>query len=47
MLPLLKAHKLVDALVLGVDKCGHALARHFPPNSPNPNELPDHFIMLG
>ena len=47
MLPLLKAHRLADALVLGVDQCGHTLAKHFPPNTPNPNELPDHFIVLG
>ncbi len=47
MLPLLKEQRLVDALVLGVEQCGDRLAEHFTPNSPNPNELPNHFIMLG
>lgn len=47
MLPLLKARRFADALVLGVEDCGRTLAEHFPPNTPNPNELPDHFIMLG
>lgn len=47
MRPLLKTHRLADALVLGVEHCGHTLAKHFPPDTPNPNELPDHFIMLG
>ena len=47
MLPLLKVHKLADALVLGIEHCGHTLAKHFPPNASNPNELPDHFIILG
>ena len=47
MLPLLKAEKLTQALVLGVEQSGEKLAKHFPPNATNPNELPDHFIVLG
>jgi putative membrane protein len=47
MLPLLKADKLTDALVLAVEHSGDKLAKHFPPSTTNPNELPDHFIVLG
>ena len=47
MRPILKDQRLCDALVLGVEHCGTTLAKHFPPNSLNPNELPDHFIVLG
>lgn len=47
MLPLLKAQKFTEALVLGVEHSGAKLAKHFPPSTANPNELPDHFIVLG
>lgn len=47
MKPLLKAQKLTEALVLGVQQSGEKLAKHFPPSAANPNELPDHFIVLG
>ncbi len=47
MLPLLKAQKLTEALVLGIEHSGEKLAKHFPPTAVNPNELPDHFIVLG
>ena len=46
MLPLLKAQKLTEALELGVEHSGEKLAEHFPPSAANPNELPDHFIVL-
>jgi putative membrane protein len=46
MLPLLRAGHTADALVLAVSRCGIILAEHFPPGAPNPNELPDHFIVL-
>jgi putative membrane protein len=46
MLPLLRNHQTTDALVLGVESCGKILAKHFPAGSENPNELPDHFIVL-
>ena len=46
MLPLLREEKLVDALVLGVEHCGAELAKHFPPDATNANELPDRFILL-
>jgi putative membrane protein len=47
MLPLLKEDKLTDGLVLGVELAGRTLSSHFPPDTPNPNELPDHFIVVG
>jgi putative membrane protein len=47
MLPLLRQGKTTDALILAVNCCGKILAQHFPPGAPNPNELPDHFIVLG
>lgn len=46
MLPLLTEDKLDDALVLGVERAGDLLASHFPPGADNPNELPDHLIVL-
>jgi putative membrane protein len=46
MLPLLRNHQTTDALVLGVERCGAILAKNFPAGSDNPNELPDHFIVL-
>ena len=46
MLPLLRRHEIAEALVLAVQRCGKILAEHFPPGEPNPNELPDHFIVL-
>ncbi len=46
MLPLLRERKTTDALILGVERCGKMLAQHFPAGSENPNELPDHFIVL-
>jgi putative membrane protein len=33
--------------VAAIDACGAHLARHFPPGSSDPNELPDHLIVLG
>ena len=46
MLPLLREGKITDALVLATERCGRELAKHFPPGAENPNELPDHFIVL-
>lgn len=46
MLPLLRRHEIAEALVLAVRRCGAILAEHFPPGEPNPNELPDKFIVL-
>ena len=46
MLPLLKDRKLTEALVLGIEKSGEKLAKHFPPSAKNPNEIPNHFIVL-
>ena len=46
MLPLLREGKITQAMVFATDRCGDELAKHFPPGSENPNELPDHFIVL-
>ncbi len=46
MLPLLREKRTTDALVLAVARCGQLLAQHFPAGRSNPNELPDHFIVL-
>jgi putative membrane protein len=46
MLPLLREKRAADALMLAVDRCGKMLAQHFPAGKRNPNELPDHFIVL-
>ena len=46
MLPLLKEKQTTDALVLAVQRCGALLAKHCPARRHNPNELPDHFIVL-
>jgi putative membrane protein len=46
MRPDLRSGNLTDALVHAVERCGHELAKHFPPGAENPNELPDHFIVL-
>ncbi len=46
MLPHLRAGDLTQGLVQAVDRCGHELAKHFPQGTANPNELPDHFIVL-
>ncbi len=35
-----------DALVTAIAAVGEHLGRHFPPQSRNPNELPDHLIVL-
>ena len=46
MMPLLRERDITEALVLATERCGHELAKHFPPGAENPNELPDHFIVL-
>ena len=46
MLPLLAHHRISDAMVLAVERCGAELSQHFPPGKANPNELPDRFIVL-
>jgi putative membrane protein len=46
MLPLLRRRQQAEALILGVKRCGDFLAKHFPPGTPNPNELPDHLIII-
>jgi putative membrane protein len=46
MRPSLRSGDLTAALVKAVERCGAELAKHFPPGTENPNELPDHFIVL-
>jgi putative membrane protein len=46
MVPHLRSGDVTAGLVHAVDRCGHELAEHFPPGATNPNELPDHFIVL-
>src|SRR5262249_23923427 len=36
----------VDALVAAIGAAGVILAEHFPPSASNPDELPDHLIVL-
>ncbi len=46
MLPIMREHRIADALVLGVERCGEILTQHFPPGTHDSNELPDRFIVL-
>ncbi len=46
MLPLLRKEQTTDALILGVGRCGEALAQHFPPRARNPNELPNKVVLV-
>lgn len=40
------AGKPADGFVMAIAACGEHLAQHFPPGSRDPNELPDHLIVL-
>lgn len=42
----LRAERPVEGYSAAIALCGQVLARHFPPRSDNPNELPDHLILL-
>ncbi len=46
MLPILHEERIGEGLVLGVRRCGEVLARHFPPGTENPDELPNHLIVI-
>ena len=41
MTPLLKAERYTDAVIFSVGKVGEVLARHFPPDPSDRNELPN------
>jgi putative membrane protein len=40
------AGRQVEGFIRAIDRIGAHLAEHFPPGSINPNELPDHLIVL-
>lgn len=40
------AGQLADGFVHAIERIGTHLAKHFPPGSRDPNELPDHLIVL-
>jgi putative membrane protein len=42
----LKADRPVAGFEAAIGRCGAVLAEHFPPQPDNPNELPDHLILL-
>ena len=42
----IKERRSGEALVEAIDRCGGLLAAHFPPESKNPNELPDGLVIL-
>lgn len=42
----LRADCPVEGFAAAIALCGQVLARHFPPRPDNPNELPDHLILL-
>lgn len=44
MTPLLREERFTDAIVLAVRSVGELLARHFPPDNSNPNELSNRVI---
>ena len=40
------AGRQVEGFIRAIERIGIYLAEHFPPESINPNELPDHLIIL-
>ena len=40
------AGRAADGFIAAIADAGHHLARHFPPDAHNPNELPNHLIVL-
>jgi putative membrane protein len=42
----IRSGRLGEGLVEAVQRCGEILGRHVPPSARNPNELPDHLIVL-
>jgi putative membrane protein len=46
MLPEIRSGHLAAGLERAVSRCGALLARHFPPGARNPDELPDHMIVI-
>jgi putative membrane protein len=46
MLPAIRSGDLASGLEHAVGRCGRLLAHHFPPGALNPDELPDHMIVI-
>ena len=42
----MKAGRPAQGFEIAIGQCGEVLARHFPPRADNPNELPDHLVIL-
>jgi putative membrane protein len=42
----ISAAKPADGLIRAIEACGEQLAKHFPPGQFDPNELPNHLIIL-
>lgn len=42
----MKADRPVAGFEQAIDQCGRVLAEHFPTRAGNPNELPDHLVLL-
>lgn len=42
----LAADRPGEGFVAAIERCGALLAKHYPPGSADPNELPDHLIVL-
>lgn len=42
----MKAGRPAQGFEIAIGQCGQVLARHFPPRTDNPNELPDHLVIL-
>jgi putative membrane protein len=40
------AGRAADGFIAAIERCGHHLQQHYPPRPHDPNELPDHLIVL-
>jgi putative membrane protein len=42
----LARHEAAEGFIEAIERCGAILALHFPPTAADPNDLPDHLIVL-